>query len=111
MANKPLPNHAENLRKQIKSLIPEVRGIDDSRCDTATVLNEDSEGNKEYVGDILGQKISALVQHLPIGDVSKTLEAVLHVLTVLGLGMDSVLFPKVQRNQERTQTNVPDTTI
>lgn len=70
MTTKRLPPDAESLRRQIKSMIPEARGSDEPQLETPTVLNEDSEGNKEYVGETLGQKVSALVQQLPIGDVS-----------------------------------------
>lgn len=69
MTSKRLPPDAENLRRQIKSMIPEARGSEEPQ--TATVLSVDSEGNKEYAGETLGPKVSALVQQLPIGDVSR----------------------------------------
>ena len=68
MTTKDLPRSAETLRTLIKSMIPEARGSEETDT-TATVLNEDHEGNKEYVGDLLGQRVSALVQQLPIGAV------------------------------------------
>lgn len=71
MATESLPTHAEYLRRQIKSMIPETCGNEEPQHQTATVLSEDSEGNKQYVGKLLGQRVSALVQQLPIGAVSK----------------------------------------
>jgi hypothetical protein len=71
MTTKNLPRHAENLRRQIKSMIPESCDIKEDQPQLATVLSEDSEGNKEYVGELLGKRVSALVQQLPIGAVSR----------------------------------------
>lgn len=71
MATESLPTNAENLRGQIKSMIPEVCGDEGPQQQAATVLSEDSEGNKQYVGKTLGQRVSALVQQLPIGAVSR----------------------------------------
>ena len=71
MASKPLPQPAEVLRKQIKSMIPEARLQEEIGNPEAHVLNVDADGNKEYVGDILSHRVSALVQQLPIGEVSR----------------------------------------
>lgn len=70
MTSKQLPPDAETLRGQIKSMIPEARENEEAPLQTATVLSEDSEGNKEYIGETLGQKVSALVKQLQIGLVS-----------------------------------------
>ncbi|KAJ5776725.1 uncharacterized protein N7511_001736 [Penicillium nucicola] len=67
MTTEPLPRHAEDLRREIKSMIPEACAIKEDQLQFATVSSEDSEGNKEYVGELLGKKVSALVQQLPIG--------------------------------------------
>ncbi|KAJ5558768.1 hypothetical protein N7535_009353 [Penicillium sp. DV-2018c] len=86
MTSKPLPPDAEALRGQIKSMIPEARESEEAPLQTATVLSEDSEGNKEYVGETLGQKVSALVKQLPIGPI--------------GLGLDFGLLYKASRDKE-----------
>lgn len=70
MSTADLPGNAETLRKQIRSMIPEV--IEEPQSATATVLSEDSDGNKEYVGELLGHRVSALVRQLPIGAVGVT---------------------------------------
>lgn len=70
MSHLPLSTVAEELRKQIKEMIPETATADQQALsEKATVRTEDQKGNKTYTGDSLGKLVSRLVEELRIGKV------------------------------------------
>lgn len=70
MTHHQLPPAAEDIRKEIKELIPETatRSGSPGRSQ-AKVFDEDNNGNKTYKGDLLTAKISHLTGEMNIGDV------------------------------------------
>jgi hypothetical protein len=70
MNHHPLSTVAEELRKQIKEMIPETATADQQTLsEKATVRTEDQKGNKTYTGEPLGKLVSRLVEELKIGKV------------------------------------------
>ena len=68
--NQQLSTVAENLRQQIKEMIPETATTDlENSSEKARVRSEDPQGNKTYQGTSLGKLVSRLVDELNIGEV------------------------------------------
>ncbi|KAL5366501.1 hypothetical protein BJX96DRAFT_35712 [Aspergillus floccosus] len=59
--NKPLPEDAERLRRQIKEMIPQTRSRN-THAPTASVLGIDREGSTAYGGEELGKLVNPLVK-------------------------------------------------
>jgi hypothetical protein len=66
----PLTQDAENIRKQIKEMIPETAAEQNNLL--AKLLKTDEEGNKSYGGEQLTQLIFNLSQKMKIGTVVQT---------------------------------------
>jgi hypothetical protein len=66
----PLTHDAENIRKQIKEMIPETAAEQNNPL--AELLTTDKEGNKSYGGKPLSQLIFNLSQKMKIGTVLQT---------------------------------------
>ena len=64
METRPLPDPAEEIRKQIKALLS-----------PATVVHEDDSGNKKYGGDALSELISRIKIELNIDEVRTVRES------------------------------------
>jgi hypothetical protein len=66
-----LPREAEEIRKEIKQMIPETALPPKQFNPTqAELLNEDENGNRRYGGDLLALKIAVLTGGMKIGTVS-----------------------------------------
>lgn len=61
-----LPGVAENIRLDIKKMIPEIS--DKTVENSAKILRTEKNGNKTYGGDLLAEQISLLSEQLPIPD-------------------------------------------
>lgn len=66
--NRPLPTAAENLRMQIKEMIPTAFEDNQTRSPKDIVFKNDGKGNKIYSGDLLGKLVSRLVEEMKIGE-------------------------------------------
>lgn len=63
-----LPRPAEDIRQEIKGMIPETAILaDQPSANQATILEEDENGTKAYGGDLLAGKISRLTGKMGIG--------------------------------------------
>ncbi|CAG7937460.1 unnamed protein product [Penicillium nalgiovense] len=63
-----LPDPAEDIRQEIKGMIPETAILADQPSkNQATILKEDKNGTKAYGGDLLAGKISRLTGKMGIG--------------------------------------------
>ncbi|CAG8037317.1 unnamed protein product [Penicillium nalgiovense] len=63
-----LPREAEEIRKEIKQMIPETALPPKQFNPTqAELLNEDENGNRRYGGDLLALKIAVLTGGMKIG--------------------------------------------
>jgi Lon protease-like protein len=66
----PLTRDAENIRKQIKEIIPEtVAEQNKDARPLAELLEVDVDGNRSYGGKLLNQLIFNLTQKMKIGEV------------------------------------------
>jgi hypothetical protein len=66
-----LPRDAEQIRSEIKQMIPETAlSSKISVATQAELLDEDEHGNRRYGGDLLAVKIAALTGKMEIGTVS-----------------------------------------
>lgn len=88
-----LPRAAEEIRQEIKGMIPETAILEDQHSEIqAKILKEDENGTKAYGGDPLAAKISRLTGKMGIGIVC-TSHGILRSWTdqVLGLEISSCL--------------------
>lgn len=76
-----LPRAAEEIRQEIKGMIPETAILEDQHSEIqAMILEEDENGTKAYGGDPLAAKISRLTGKMGIGIVCTS-----HCIQGLGL--------------------------
>lgn len=66
MSSEKLTDPAEDIRRKIKGMIPDLS--DQPIENRATLLKTEDNGNKTYGGKLLAERISLLSRQLPISD-------------------------------------------
>ena len=78
MEPKPLPDEAEQIRKEIKEMVPETASKPPEV--QAELIHKDNNGNKRYGGGLLEGKISRLKEILKIEEVSVSVDFSEHLI-------------------------------